>query len=372
MFFLFAAWPFDGAGLLSAVAHRRLALNLSRTSVFGCGALAYDPFLAPPTPACPWWREYTTQPTFSPMEYDLQDAAGTVLQAFRNSWYAFLEQVPRILLAILIVAVGLLLANKLAGLGRKVIQRRSQDPLMTNFLTKTIKLVLGIIVLMFALRVAGLGGIATGLLTAAGASAVIIGFAFKDIGENFISGVILSFNRPFNLNDTVEVGDIFGMVTAMEFRYTKLKTFDGRDVYIPNSDVVKKPVFNYTEDGYFRVEFMAGIAYEDRIDDARELIAKTVRSCAGVVENEGHEVFVAVDELAVSTVNLKVRFWVETKDYRKRSLEIRGRVITEVKQALEANGFSLPADIQEIKLYGGQSSIPVSITQFKTEQQQGK
>ncbi|MGB3868784.1 MAG: mechanosensitive ion channel family protein [Flavobacteriales bacterium] len=299
------------------------------------------------------------------MQHTFSDITDALVLSFQRSWYAFLDQVPAILLAILIVAVGFLLANKLAGVGRKVIERRSQDPLMTNFLTKTIKLVLGVIVVMFGLRVAGLGGIATGLITAAGASAIIIGFAFKDIGENFISGIILSFNRPFNLNDTVEVGGIFGKVVAMEFRYTKLKTFDGRDVYIPNSDVVKKPVFNYTEDGFFRVEFVAGIAYEDKIDDARELILKTVRSCDGVVEDEGHEVFVAVDELAVSTVNLMVRFWVETKDYRKRSLMIRGSVITEVKQALEANGFSLPADIQEIKLYGGQSSIPVSISNAK-------
>lgn len=299
------------------------------------------------------------------MQHTFSDITDALVLSFQRSWYAFLDQVPAILLAILIVAVGFLLANKLAGVGRKVIERRSQDPLMTNFLTKTIKLVLGVIVVMFGLRVAGLGGIATGLITAAGASAIIIGFAFKDIGENFISGIILSFNRPFNLNDTVEVGGIFGKVVAMEFRYTKLKTFDGRDVYIPNSDVVKKPVFNYTEDGFFRVEFVAGIAYEDKIDDARELILKTVRSCDGVVEDEAHEVFVAVDELAVSTVNLMVRFWVETKDYRKRSLMIRGSVITEVKQALEANGFSLPADIQEIKLYGGQSSIPVSISNAK-------
>jgi hypothetical protein len=97
-----------------------------------------------------------------PMQHDLQDAAGTLVQAFQKSWYAFLDQVPEILLAILIVAVGLLVSNKLAGFGRKVIERKSQDPLMTNFLTKTIKLVLGVIVVMFAMRVAGLDGIATG------------------------------------------------------------------------------------------------------------------------------------------------------------------------------------------------------------------
>lgn len=299
------------------------------------------------------------------MPQNFNDTTVNLIQAFQRSWYAFLDQVPSILLAIFIVAVGLLIANKLAGLGRNIIARRSQDPLMTNFLTKTIKLVLGTIVVMFALRVAGLGGIATGLLTAAGASAIIVGFAFKDIGENFISGIILSFNRPFNLNDTVEVGGVFGKVIAMEFRYTKLKTSDGKDVYIPNSDVVKKPVFNYTEDGFFRLEFLVNIAYEDDIDSARELIFSTVLACEGVVHTDpGHPIFVAVDELAASTVNLKVRFWVETLDYRKRSLEIRGRVITKVKEALERNNFGLPGDVQEIKLYSGQGSIPISIDQL--------
>ena len=300
------------------------------------------------------------------MPQNINYTTDTLVEVFQRSWYAFLDQVPSILLAIVIVAVGFLVSNKLAGLGQKVIARRSQDPLMTNFLTKTIKLVLGTIVVMFALRVAGLGGIATGLLTAAGASAIVIGFAFKDIGENFISGIILSFNRPFNLNDTVEVGGVFGKVVAMEFRYTKLKTSDGKDVYIPNSDVVKKPVFNYTEDGFFRLEFLVNIAYEDDIDAARDLILRTVLECEGVVQNDpSHTVFVAVDELAASTVNLKVRFWVETKDYRKRSLEIRGRVITKVKEALERNNFGLPGDVQEIKLYSGQGSIPISIDQLE-------
>ena len=264
-------------------------------------------------------------------------------------------------MAILIVALGLLLTNRLGRLSKGVISSRTHDPLMTSFLTKTIKLLLGGLVIIFALRTAGLGGIATALFTAAGASAVIIGFAFKDIGENFISGIILSFNRPFDLNDTVEIGDIFGKVTALEFRYTKLKTFDGRDVYIPNSDVIKKPVFNYTEDGFYRLDFIVGIAYEDKIDAAQELVLNLVRSADGVVEDPTHETFVVVDQLAVSTVNLKVHFWVDKKDYRKQALVIRGRVIAQVKEALEIGGFSLPADIQEIKLYGGQTSIPVTI-----------
>ena len=295
------------------------------------------------------------------MSDDFQDISSQLVDSLQSSWAALIDQMPRIVLAILIVAFGLLLTNRLGRLSKGVISSRTHDPLMTSFLTKTIKLLLGGLVIIFALRIAGLGGIATALFTAAGASAVIIGFAFKDIGENFISGIILSFNRPFDLNDTVEIGDIFGKVTALEFRYTKLKTFDGRDVYIPNSDVIKKPVFNYTEDGFYRLDFIVGIAYEDKIDAAQELVLKVVRDADGVVEDPTHETFIVVDELAVSTVNLKVHFWVDTKEYRKQARVVRGRVIAQVKEALEVGGFSLPADIQEIKLYGGQSSIPVTV-----------
>ena len=186
---------------------------------------------------------------------------------------------------------------------------------------------------------------------------------YRDIGENLISGVILAFNRPFKINDTIQIGDIFGKVKNMEFRYTKLKTFDGRDVYIPNSDVIKKAVFNYTEDGYFRLEFVVGVAYEEVIEDVEQVILHAVSGVPGVIEDKDHETFVVADELATSTVNLKVYFWVETLEYRKQAAKIRSDVVSKVKDAIVKNGMSMPADIQEIKLYGSQTSIPVVIKQ---------
>ncbi len=293
------------------------------------------------------------------MIYLLQ--TGKLVQSFRESWNAFIDQLPGYLTAILIVAIGVFISNKLTYIFKRIVANKTEDPLMTNFLARAIKVILIILVLMFAMRIAGLQGIANTLLTAAGASAVIIGFAFRDIGENFISGIILSFNRPFNINDTIQSGDIFGKVKSMEFRYTKVKTFDGKDVYIPNSDVLKKPLFNYTEDGFIRWEFVAGIAYEDNVEAAEALIMKTVNDNPKVINEEEHETFIIVDELAVSTVNLKIYFWVDTKEFRKEAIKIRGDVISDVKTALDEAGFSLPADIQEIKLYGSQQSIPVSI-----------
>lgn len=276
---------------------------------------------------------------------------GKLIQSFQDSWNSFVEQIPSILAAILVIALGIFIANKLTNLSRKFIAGKSADPLMTNFLIKAIKAVFVIIVIMFGLKVAGLDGIATGVLTAAGASAVILGFAFKDIGENFISGIILSFNRPFNVNDTVSIGDIFGRVKSMEFRYTKLKTFDGKDVYIPNSDVIKKPVFNFTEDGYFRMDFMVGIAYENDIDKAKKIILNTMNSHPLSLKDEDRDPFVMTDELGVNSINIKVFFWVAAEDYRRDALMIRSEMIDQVKINLLTNGISMPANIQELKWY---------------------
>ena len=293
------------------------------------------------------------------MNQYLKESSDRLFASVKENWHNFIEQIPGILLAILIVSVGMFIAQKIAQLSKKGISSKTDDPIMVNFLVKAIKIILSTMVVMYALNIAGLDVIATGILTAAGASTVIIGFAFRDIGENFIAGIILSFNRPFNVNETVSIGDVFGKVKNIEFRYTKLSTFDGRDVYIPNSDVIKKPVFNYTQDGYFRFDFIVGIAYEDDIQAAEKLILEVVNKTEGVFKDQHHPNFVFTDTLATSTVNLKVHFWVETFEYGMHALLIKGRVITGVKKALLNEGFNLPADIREIKLYGTQTEIPI-------------
>lgn len=291
----------------------------------------------------------------------MQNDTITVTESFSNFYNSFIDQLPGIGMGILIVVLGSLIAKWIGQFARKRISAKTHDPLMSKFLGQAIKYVLVIFAIMIALRAAGLGAIATAILTAAGASALVLGFAFKDIGENFIAGVILAFNRPFNINDTVEIGSNFGKVKNLEFRYTKLKTFDGKDVYIPNSDVLTKPVTNYTEDGFFRWDFIIGIAYEDNIQGAKQTIMDALRKEPNVIEDDEHENFVIEDQLATSTVNLKVYFWVDTKDFRRMALITKGNVVRNVKEALEKDGYYLPADIQEIKLYGGEKGFPVRL-----------
>lgn len=302
----------------------------------------------------------------------MQEQTKTVSESFIEFYNDIISQLPGIGIGLLIIVLGILIATGIGRFTSRRISRKTQDPLMSRFLGQAIKYILVIIAFMIALKAAGWGGIATGILTAAGASAVVLGFAFKDIGENFIAGIILAFNRPFDVNDTVEIGENFGKVKTLEFRYTKLKTFDGKDVYIPNSDVLTKPVTNYTEDGFYRWNFKIGIAYEDNIEGAKQTIMNSLRQEPNVIEDAEHENFVIEDELATSTVNLKVFFWVNTTDFRRMALITRGNVIRNVKEALEKDGYYLPADIQEIKLYGAEKGFPIRLERNEDSEQSKK
>ena len=241
------------------------------------------------------------------------------------------------------------------------ILKKAEDPLMARFLAQAIKFVLVAIAIMIGLQIAGLDDIATGLLTAVGGGAIILGFAFQDIGKNFLAGIILAFSRPFNVNDTIMIDAHFGKVRALNFRYTHIKTSDGRDIFIPNSDVLTKPVENYTADGFYRNDFVVGIGYEDDISKVKAIIFDILKNHDGVVEDEDHQNFVIENELSPSTINLKVFFWVNTLDYRVASRILRGQVIKKVIEALIEAKFILPGNITEIKLYGGQEDLPLKL-----------
>lgn len=282
-----------------------------------------------------------------------------IINSFQESWYSFIDRIPGYLMAILLLAIGLFLSGKAADFVRDKIRNKSRDPLITKFLVQVIRIIFTIILFIFALRIAGLNDLATGIFTAAGASAVILGFAFKDIGENFISGVILTFNRPFNMNDIVKIDDVFGRIHSMEFRYTMIRTFDGKNVYIPNSDVIKKPVINFTENGTFRMEFVIGIGYNDDIDKAKQMIMEILNNHNGIIQEQTMENYILTDELTENGVNLKVYFWVYAKDYRRDALMMRGDIMEKIKIQFQKNNFKIQPSVQEISFSNPKETFKV-------------
>ena len=266
------------------------------------------------------------------------------------------ELMPKLALASLVLLFIWPLAARLRRFSRKRLLHRMDDPLLADFLSKLIRYTLLTLGLLLILQIIGLGAAVSKVLAGAGISAFIIGFAFKDIGENFLAGIMMAFKRPFRVGDVVEIGNVEGTIIGLSLRDTQVKTFDGKDVYVPNGMILKNPIVNYTIDGYLRSDFELGVDPESDLRKAIETIYEALKKVPGMLW-EGKKPTVAINEVGASAINLKVFFWINTFDKNVSGLQVKTDSIRESILALGEAGFYMPADVVELKNYQGKSFV---------------
>ncbi len=253
---------------------------------------------------------------------------------------------------LLFLVIGFLISNFIQRRIRQRLIKKSPNHITANFTAQIGGFILKSIVIFATLYLLGLNAFTNKLLASVGLLTFVIGFALKDIGENFLAGIILAFKSPFKLDDLIEVNGIVGHVRDISIRETLLKTPDGKDVFLPNSIILKNPLFNYTIDGFLRYDFTVGIAYENNPTEAIKLILDTVNNVEGVLKGD-KKPGITIDELATNTININVNFWIDTLKSSRRSIHnsIRSHVMNDVVEVLLANNFTLPANIVELKNY---------------------
>lgn len=268
-----------------------------------------------------------------------------------NEYYLkVIALIPKLIMGLVIFLFFLFIANRTRKFSKSRLTEHLDDPLLANFLSQVIRYSFITVGLFGFLSTVGLGRAATTLIAGAGLSAFIIGFAFKDIGENFLAGILMAFKRPFRIGDVVETGAVKGTIVGLTIRETQIKTFDGKDVYVPNGQVVKNTLINFTIDGYLRLDFLVGLDYGDDIPQARALILQALKQVGEILqEDKGPSVF--IEDLGASTVNLRVYFWINTFDPEVSGLEAKSKAIHAVCQSLTEAGYYLPAEILEVKSY---------------------
>ena len=175
-------------------------------------------------------------------------------------------------------------------------------------------------------------------LATLGIGSVAIGFAFKDILQNWFAGLLILLRQPFRRGDQIVVDKYEGTVEHIEARATLIKTYDGRRVVIPNSDVYTRSVTVNTAYPTRRSQYDVGIGYGDDIETAREVILRALRDLPHVEKAPAPEAIPW--ELDGSSVNVRVRWW--TKSVRNEVVASRGEVITALKSALTEAGIDLP------------------------------
>lgn len=228
----------------------------------------------------------------------------SILRTELLEWYSdFVRFLPRLIFAALFFIGAYLLADLVRRLLRRRLDQRSEDNILSAFLSRVAKGIMLVMAVGLVLKILGLGGLANGLLAGAGLGAFIVGFAFKDIGENFLAGMLLAFKRPFKPGDLVELDGFKGRVKGIALRTTHMRTSDGRDVFIPNSTVVKNSVINYTVDGYLRHALRVKMEDHTDLDKASVILRSAASTNSGVLK-EPHAPAVGIGDVGSDGIEL--------------------------------------------------------------------
>lgn len=256
----------------------------------------------------------------------------------------------------LLVGVSLLVIFYLLGVySRKLIhrhaRRKPERGVILGFLGNVLMAAFVIIGLIFMLNELNLNKLMAGLLAGAGFISIIVGIAFKDIGENFLSGILLAFSRPFAIGDLLQVESTTGRVLQLNLRNTHLRTVEGRDVFVPNSWLVNRMLVNYTRDGLMRHDFVLGIDNAEDIGRAIQIALATLGEITNVEQAGSLKPNVLIDEFSSSTINLRVFIWTNVREIEQATPAIKSRVMKKVYEAFMHAEIAMPSTVLELKRY---------------------
>lgn len=251
---------------------------------------------------------------------------------------------PLVVLAVLILPLAWWLSNGIASLMRRILAPRIEHDFLRGVIARTIAIPVLLVGVYLVLQVSGLTGLAVSILGGAGVAGIVLGFAFRDIAENFLASLILSIRRPFRQGDLIGVAAHEGVVQTMNTRSTVLLTIDGNHVQIPNATVFKSTIVNYTAAPARRVTAEVGIGYDASIGRTQTLIAEVLREHDAILDEPPP--MVLVDALGSATVNLKAHFWIDGRTISPQ--RIRSSALRLIKRGLQEHGVSMPDEAREI------------------------
>jgi small-conductance mechanosensitive channel len=257
----------------------------------------------------------------------------------------FIALLPNIVLGLIVFILFLFIASRIKVLVKRLTRNRRSARnlgLVLGRLTQGLTILIG---LFIALSIVIPTFRAGDLIQLLGISGVAIGFAFRDILQNFLAGILILLTEPFQIDDQIVFKGFEGTVENIETRATTIRTYDGRRIVIPNSELFTNSVTVNTAFDNRRLEYDVGIGYNDDIDLAKQLMLDAMHSVNEVLKDPAPDVLVM--ELAESTVNIRVRWWIHPPR-RIDDLQSRDKVLSAIKKKLVANGIDLPFPTQQI------------------------
>ncbi len=282
-----------------------------------------------------------------------------LVTSFRDEWNGLIRLLPRLLVAagvFVVIAWGGRAATRplLRLLGRSQLRA-----IHLGFIRNVMRWIFALLGLVVALNVLGLRGVAGSLLAGGGVTAIVVGFAFRAVVENFLAGLFLVMGRSFKVGDLIASGDFEGVVRGIELRHTHIRTVDGRDVFIPSIELFTKPLVNYTLDGLRRLSFRVGIDYRDDVERARQLLLDAVMRSGFVLTDPVP--LVTIGELATNAVVLQVSYWIDTFDPAPPGISVPSELMDRCRRVILENGFTISSEVSTAIVFGEGAPVGVRL-----------
>ncbi|QOP44836.1 mechanosensitive ion channel family protein [Sulfurimonas paralvinellae] len=240
----------------------------------------------------------------------------------------------KIIAALIIFVVGKWAATKLTALIKTMMTKAAIDKTLVEFSESIIYFTLLLMVIIAALNQLGVN--TTSFVAVFGAATLAIGLALQGSFSNIGAAVLIILFRPFKVGDVIEAAGITGEVTDINLFSTIITPIDKRMVIVPNSSIIGGNITNFSNRDTRRVDHVFGIGYDDDLKLAKETLTEIVNADKRILQDPAP--FVAVTELADSSVNFVVRAWTSTDDY----WDVYFDMLETVKLTFDAKGISIP------------------------------
>ncbi len=258
-------------------------------------------------------------------------------------WQGFLTMIPQIIAGLVVLVISLYLARLLASLlNRGLNRRKKSDPELNLLLTRIVRWTVIIFGILLAFQQAGVE--ITAFLAGLGIAGFTIGFALQDVSKNFIAGILLLLQQPFELGDAIQVGDYAGTVTEINLRDTVIRTFDGRPVSIPNGDVFTSAIVNFSRTNSRRIELDVGVAYGTDLKQAKELVLETLAEQPGVMDDPAP--MVVYHTFGSASIDMTIYYWLDLNEIGYLDGQSDG--LMAINTAFEQAGIEIPFPIQTL------------------------
>ncbi|MEM7688081.1 MAG: mechanosensitive ion channel family protein [Pseudomonadota bacterium] len=253
-------------------------------------------------------------------------------------WEQTLASLPSLVIASALLALTWLLAKGAGAITRRIVGKSDIKPSLQNLMRTLVGLFIWIIGLMIAAVVVFPDFTPASLIAGLGIGTVAVGFAFKDIFENFFAGVLIMLREKMRIGDVIEVDGILGTVEHISLRETHIRAFSGELTIMPNSMLFQNAVEIWTDAPKRRFEVVIGVSYDTDLERAETILQEAVEACSTVYKEK--PVHVLADTFNSSSVDFVVRWWADSSG--PNVPHTKPEVVKAIKAALDRAKIEIP------------------------------